>query len=89
MQVRLRNNTGGVSKIGQLVRVDPKNSAAFINVTDLTTLPVIGAVAQTSPPGNPTLINLIGNYDTSSTVIISPVPPTSPAIGTIWIQTTN
>jgi hypothetical protein len=88
-QIKRKNSTKGVSKVGQLVKLDPNNPKAFVNVTDLTQLPVIGAVAQAVPPGNMALINLIGGYNMDTQtgqVIISPVPPTSPAVGTIWIE---
>jgi NADPH-dependent ferric siderophore reductase len=64
-QIRLRNATGGTSTIGALVKVDPKNNKSFVYVTDLTVLPVIGAVAESVPNGNIALINLIGGYSTT------------------------
>lgn len=91
-QLRLKNATGSTSKIGQLVKLDPKNPNAFINVTDLTTLPVIGAVAQVVPAGNSALINIIGGYSTNplgGIVVVSPTEPISPAIGTIWIDSSG
>jgi len=88
-QLRLRNNTGSTSRIGQLVKLDPKNPKAFVNVTDLTTLPVIGTVASAVPSGNVALINVIGGYNTNPSgglLIISPTEPITPAIDTIWIE---
>jgi hypothetical protein len=88
-QIRLRNNTGGTSKIGQLVRVDPKSTFGFINVTDLSILPVIGTVAQAVPNGNSCLIDLINTSTMPlwGQVIYSPTPPINPPIGTTWIET--
>ena len=90
-QIKLKNNTGTLSKIGQLVRMNPVNINAYIPVTDLSTLPVIGAVASVVPSGNSALINLIGGYSTNpgTLVIVSPTAPVLPAIGTIWIDSSG
>jgi hypothetical protein len=91
-QIRLKNNTGGTSKIGSLVRLDPKNPNAFVYVTDLTTLPVIGAIASSVPSGNQALINIIGGYDASATsqqITVSATPPGSPKVGDLWIDTSG
>ena len=88
-QVRLRNDTGGTSQIGQLVRVDPKNKGGFVNVTDLTTLPFIGTVAQAVPNGNPCPIDLINSASQSTGITVSNTAPVNPKAGDLWIDTSG
>jgi hypothetical protein len=59
-QIRLKNCTGGISKIGELVKINPKNPKGFVYVKDLMGLPVVGVVAQSVPNGNSCLITLLG-----------------------------
>jgi hypothetical protein len=88
MQIKLRNLTGGTTKIGDLCRINPKNPSSVINVTDLSSLPVLGTYAQSAPNGNPVLIDLLNSptMPMQGQVIISPTAPPSPTIGTIWIE---
>jgi translation elongation factor EF-1alpha len=85
--VKLKNITSGYAKVGQLVRIDPKNPSAFQYVTDLTKLDVIGTVAQAAMPGQMCTINLINEGVTGSgNIVISPTAPVSPTIGMTWIE---
>jgi hypothetical protein len=86
-QVRLRNATGSTPRVGDLVRINPKDNSSFIKVTDLSTLPVIGTVATPAPNGNTCLIDLLNSV--GSQIVVSPNAPTNPAIGTIWIDSSN
>jgi hypothetical protein len=88
-QVRLKNLTGGASIIGQLVKVSPLNKGGFVNVTDLTTLPVIGTVAESAPNGNPCLIDLINSASQSTGITVGPTAPKSPKAGDLWIDTSG
>jgi hypothetical protein len=88
MRLSFRNNTGGTTKIGSLCRIDPKNKNAVINVTDLSTLPALGTFATSVPNGNAVLVDVLGSV-ASPSVFIGSTPPPSPAIGTIWIETTQ
>jgi len=88
-QVRLKNLTGGTSQIGQLVKVDPKNKGGFVKVTDLTTLPVIGTVAEVAPNGNTCLIDLLNSNSQSTIITISNKAPTNPKVGDLWIDSSQ
>lgn len=58
--VKLVNGTKNNSVVGQLVRVDPSDPKKYVLV-DFNNLPVIGTIAESRSPGNPTTINLL-NY---------------------------
>jgi hypothetical protein len=88
-QVRLKNDTGGTSQIGQLVKIDPKNKGGFVKVTDLTTLPVIGTVAEVAPNGNPCLIDLINSASQATGITVSNTAPLNPKAGDLWIDTSG
>jgi hypothetical protein len=84
--VKLRNITTGMSKIGALVKVSSTNKAAFEYITDISTLSVIGTVANSVSPGSMATINLINNQEPSR-LTISSTPPATPKDGDLWIDT--
>jgi hypothetical protein len=95
--VKLKNITSGMAKVGALVKVHPTDKSAFQYITDLSTLSVIGTIAQTASPGALCTINLIN--EGSGTVvpvnpyeghlIVSPFPPAAPKVNDIWIEITS
>ena len=86
-QVRLKNSTGGMSKIGQQVKLVTGSKTAFVKA-DFWDIGIIGTIAQAVPNGNICAIDLLGTILSTSqqNVVISPNAPVSPAIGTIWIE---
>jgi hypothetical protein len=83
--IKLKNLTTGMSKIGALVKVHPTNKAAFEYITDISTLSVIGTVANSVSPGSMATINLINNQEPSR-LTISNTPPATPKDGDLWID---
>jgi hypothetical protein len=65
MQVRLKNQTGGTSKIGNQVKLITGSHTAFVNA-DFWDTGIIGTVAQSVPNGNTCLINLLGGTTSES-----------------------
>ena len=63
-QVRYSNNTGRTSKVGALVKLNPKNPKGFISA-EPGDIGIIGTVAEKVPNNNSALINLINtvSYD--------------------------
>jgi hypothetical protein len=95
--VKLRNITTGMSKIGALVKVSSTNKAAFEYITDISTLSVIGTIANSVSPGGMATVNLINEGSAPVTpvnpleghIIVSTSPPTSPKVNEIWIDSTQ
>jgi hypothetical protein len=95
--IKLKNLTTGMSKIGALVKVHHTNKAAFEYITDLSTLSVIGTIANSVSPGGMATINLINEGNTPVTpvnpleghIIISTSCPTAPKGNEIWIDSTQ
>jgi hypothetical protein len=73
MQIRLRNNTGGTSKIGQQVKLVVNSHTAFIKA-NFWDDGIIGTVAQSVPNGNSCWVNLL-NTVTWSDIIDAPEIP--------------
>ena len=86
-QVRLRNATGGTSKIGNQVKLVTGSHTAFVNA-DYWDIGIIGTVAQSAPNGNPCLVDLIGGA-TPPQVVFSPTPPITPTPNLLWIDTSG
>lgn len=85
-QIRLKNNTGGTSKIGQQVKLVPNSHTAFVNA-DFWDIGIIGTCAESIPNGNSCLIDLIGGGTSSAQIIVSSIAPTHPKSGDLWIDT--
>ena len=85
--IKLKNLTTGMSKVGALVKVHPTNKSAFEYITDISTLSVIGTVANSVSPGGMATINLI-NHQEPSRLTIGDTPPATPKDGDLWIDTT-
>ena len=63
-QIRLKNQTGGTSKIGSQVKLVTGSHTAFVNANFWDT-GIIGTVAESVPNGNQALINLLGGSEGS------------------------
>jgi hypothetical protein len=61
-QVRLKNSTGGTSKIGSLVKLSPNSTTAFM-YANLGDSAIIGTISESVPNGNSCLINQINTVD--------------------------
>jgi hypothetical protein len=57
---KLKNNTGGSSKIGYLVKADPKNAGFFVYV-DANPTDVFGVVQESVPNGQPCSVSTMGS----------------------------
>ena len=64
-QIRLKNLTGGTSKIGNQVKLVTGSHTAFVNA-NFWDIGIIGTVAESVPNGNPALINLLGGATSES-----------------------
>ena len=90
-QVRLRNNTNKWTTVGQLVRIDPNNSRAFL-LAELTDSNIVGTTTEKVPPRHFCLINTINtiNWDNitdgGSRVFIGATPPSKPRENDLWIE---
>lgn len=66
-QVRLRNHIGKTSLVGQIVKLDPKDSTSYV-LAELTDIGVIGTVATSVPNNYRGLVNRINTVDWSDIV---------------------
>jgi hypothetical protein len=84
-QIKLRNSTGGTSKIGNQVKLVAGSKTAFI-YANFYDAGIIGTVIEAVPNGNQALINLIGS-SSSQNILVGSIAPTNPKAGDLWIDT--
>ena len=86
-QIRLKNQTGGTSKIGNQVKLVTGSHTAFV-YADFWDVGIIGTVVDSVPNGNQCLINLIGSAPSSSqSILVGSSAPVNPKPGDLWIDT--